>query len=480
MPPPVDELPTRDVTLDPRRLPRPASEVTAIVLVWAREEPARVGEMAFVAARSVLGRGGPRSEDPALRLELGRQRPGGLAAGGPLESGGVSRIQLAVEPHPDGLAVEQLAKRPLRVGGAVVERAVVPFGETFEIDDQLLFLVTRRSVDTLPAADAAVAFGDADRHGLVGESPAAWSLRASIEFAARAPTHVLVHGPSGTGKELVARAIHAASPRGGRPVVARNAATLPEGLIDAELFGNVRGYPNPGMAERNGLVGEADGSSLFLDEIGELPATLQAHLLRLLDRDGEYQRLGDAKVRRADLRVIAATNRDPATLKHDLAARLVVRVEVPGLDARPEDVPLLLRGILATIARHEPALVDRFRVAGDAPRFRVAAALVDALVRHRYTTHVRELERLVWTAVAESKGDIVVLGPATQAALAPRAADDAGGASDDREETIDPGADAIRAALAEGKGSVTAAARSLGLRNRYVLYRLMRKHGIEP
>jgi transcriptional regulator with GAF, ATPase, and Fis domain len=432
----------------------------------------------------VIGRGGARSEDSAPRLELGRQRPGGLAAGGALESGGVSRIQLAVEPREDGIAVEQLARRPLKVAGDVVERAVVPFGATFEIDDQLLFYVTRRSVGGPAAADTSAPFGEADRHGLVGESPAAWALRASVEFAARAPAHVLVHGPSGTGKELVARAIHAASTRGGRAMVARNAATLPDGLIDAELFGNVKGYPNPGMAERNGLVGEADGSSLFLDEIGELPAGLQAHLLRLLDRDGEYQRLGDSRVRRADLRVIAATNRDPASLKHDLAARLVVRVEVPGLEARREDVPLLLRAILGTIARHEPGLVERFRLSGDAsrvPRFRVAAALVDALVKHAYTTHVRELERIVWTAVAESKGDLVMLGPATLAALAPPAAgaDPTAAASEDREETVDPGADAIRAALAEGKNSVTAAARTLGLRNRYVLYRLLKKHDID-
>ncbi len=489
-PPLHDDLPTRDPTQRGGRPRRAPVEVPALVLLWAPEEPGRVGEVALLGGPAVLGRGGARPEDPAPRLVLGRHRPGGLVAGGPPVSSGVSRIHAVVSPAGDGVRVERRGRRALRVGGHEVDAAVVRPGETFEIEDQLLLLVTRRAPEGPPAADASFTFGAADRHGLVGESPAVWALRAAIEFAARAPNHVLIHGPSGTGKELIARAIHAASPRGGRALVARNAATLPEGLIDAELFGNVRGYPNPGMAERAGLVGEADGSTLFLDEIGELSPTLQAHLLRLLDRDGEYQRLGDPRARRADLRVVAATNRAPAQLKHDVAARLMLRVEVPGLEARREDVPLLLDQILATITTHDPALVARFRVADAPPRFRVAGALVDALVRHPYRTHVRELERLVWGAVAESPGDTVGLGPATVAALAAAAADATLGSADDvaaesdaavaapDDETVDPGADAIRAALARAGGSVTAAARALGLRNRYVLYRLLRKHGL--
>ena len=132
---------------------------------------------------------------------------------------------------------------------------------------------------------------------------------------------MLVRGESGTGKELCAAAIHGLSARGARPLVARNAATFPAGLVDAELFGNAKNYPNPGTAERDGLIGEADGTTLFLDEIGELPAAPQAHLLRVLDRNGEYQRLGDSRPRCADLRVVAATDRAVSELKHDFAAR---------------------------------------------------------------------------------------------------------------------------------------------------------------
>ncbi len=137
-----------------------------------------------------------------------------------------------------------------------------------------------------------------------------WQMRERIAFAANAGKHVLLHGESGTGKELAARALHALSSRAGKPFVSRNAATLPSGLIDAELFGSARNYPNAGMPERAGLVGQADGGTLFLDEIAEIPAEQQAHLLRVLDADGEYQRLGEATTRRSDLVLVGATNRD--------------------------------------------------------------------------------------------------------------------------------------------------------------------------
>ena len=489
-----DDRPTRDVTQRPSARAPEATEAFAVVIVWAREEPERLGEVGLVTGRRVVGRGDARAEDPARRLEWVRQRPGAIEARPPLTSTGVSRIHLTLEPTGAGLKVRALGRRPVRVAGVAVDEAggLAAAGATIELDGELLLLVTRRApVWPATGVPAGFGFGAADAHELVGESPAVWAVRAAAAFAARVPAHVLVHGPSGAGKELVARAIHAGSARAARPLVARNAATLPEGLIDAELFGNIRGYPNPGMPERRGLVGEADGSSLLLDEIGELPATAQAHLLRLLDRDGEYQRLGDPTRRRADLRVIAATNRDPAELKHDLAARLGVRVAVPGLDARREDVPLLVQHALAIAARDHGELVARFRGAGG---FRVSAELMAALVTHPYTTHVRELDRLVWQAVAESPGDIVALGPATRAALAaaravvearrPAAADvrepDArDGDGDGDSPTEDPGADAIRAALAAARGSVTRAATALGLRNRYVLYRLLKKHGIE-
>ncbi len=135
--------------------------------------------------------------------------------------------------------------------------------------------------------------------------------------------------------------------------------------MDAELFGHAKNYPNQGSPERRGLVGEADGGTLFLDEFAELPASLQAHLLRVLD-DGEYHRLGDARARRADLRLIAATNRPEQSLKHDVLARLKARIAVPDFDARREDIPLLVAHLLRRQAAGAPALLERFFPGGAA------------------------------------------------------------------------------------------------------------------
>src|SRR5262249_51707936 len=199
-------------------------------------------------------------------------------------------------------------------------------GDTLELGRQMVFLCVRRPawITGAPPAEEH-SFGDADAHGIVGESPVIWQLRERIAFVGPRSGHALIHGESGTGKELVARALHACSLRTGRPLVARNAATIPEGLVDAELFGNVRNYPNAGMPGRPGLIGEADGGTLFLDELAELPVSLHAHLLRVLD-GGEYTRLGEARPRRSDFRLIGATNRPESALKHDVLARLTFRI----------------------------------------------------------------------------------------------------------------------------------------------------------
>ena len=197
-----------------------------------------------------------------------------------------------------------------------------------------MILLCARRPPSLPALRSANArqsfrFGSADPSGYVGESPQAWNLRDEVALAAARREHVLILGESGTGKELVAQAVHALGARATRRFVARNAATVPSGIIDAELFGSAANYPNAGMPERPGLVGEADGSTLFLDEIGELPTELQTHLLRLLD-GGDYQRLGDARRRTANLRVVAATNRPMGQLKPDPRPGSLCVCECPG------------------------------------------------------------------------------------------------------------------------------------------------------
>jgi len=324
--------------------------------------------------------------------------------------------------------------------------------------------------------DAPPAFGEADVHGVVGESAAAWSLREQIAFGARRSAHVLVTGASGTGKELVAQAIHGGSARAGRKLVARNAATLPSGLIDAELFGNVANYPHAGMPERPGLIGQADGSTLFLDEIGELPADLQAHLLRVMD-GGDYQRLGEARRRSADIRFIAATNRPPSELKHDLLGRFGLRIQVPGLAERREDICLLGRHLLGRIAAGDPQLGQRFFSQWNGRRGepRMSAALARALTLHDYTAHARELEALLWQALSTSPGTFLDLTEEVEALRGAAASGAPSPPAPPREVT----ADEIRQALARHAGVKDRVWRDLGLPSRHALRRLILKHGIE-
>jgi two-component system nitrogen regulation response regulator GlnG/two-component system response regulator HydG len=386
----------------------PALEALALIVAWSREEPHRIGEVAIVDCEQILGRGGARPEDDVPRARLAQQRPKCLTLTGPIGSLRISRVQLRLKPIEGGLFVESVGRCPMLLNGERAERGEVRHGDTIQLKNELVFVVVRRRKDMLALrsypADRALEFGRADGCGFVGESEAAWLLRDRLAFIARSEGHVLIRGESGSGKELAARAVHALSSRAARPLVSRNAATVPEGLVDAELFGNVKNYPNPGTAEREGLIGEADGSTLFLDEIGELPVHLQAHLLRVLDRGGEYQRLGEARVRKADLRVVAATNRAIDELKHDFAARLTLRVDVPSLAERREDVPLLVRHILERAAATNDHVAEAFFTAWPGGTARVEPDLVDRLVRHAYRTQTRELEQLLWQALAESTG----------------------------------------------------------------------------
>ncbi len=474
---------------------RSSARVPHLVACWSLDEPERVGEVAPLGAAAVLGRGDAQPDDLAARLIWYQPRPDGTHAQPPLASRRISRSQLHLEPTPEGnVAVRQLGRCPLVVRGKRVERAVVAPGETFSLDSTALYLVVARSLE-VPASrapSARFAFGQADPDGIVGESPGIWALREQVALAAAGPHHVLVTGESGSGKELVARALHAHSSRRSAPFVARNAATFPEGLIDAELFGSARGYPNAGSPERPGVVGEADRGTLFLDEIGELPQTLQAHLLRLLDRGGEYQRLGESRVRRADLRVVAATNRAATALKHDLAARFATRISTLTLGERLSDLPLLIRFLLRRLATSGSAIERRFVDSnGEA---RVQPELIERLLSVPYTTHLRQLERLLWVAVESSTGsyveltpEVIALAAETPASEAPDAAPSSALSGEDSASVEceaevawnEVSEDAIRDALAQSGGNVSDAARRLKLKNRYVLIRLLKKYGIE-
>jgi DNA-binding NtrC family response regulator len=282
--------------------------------------------------------------------------------------------------------------------------------------------------------------------------------------------------------------LSAAAPR---RLIARNAATIPEGIADAELFGNAKNYPNAGMPQRKGLVGEADQSTLFLDEFAELSAGVQARLLRVLD-DGEYQSLGDAHARRAAFRLVAASNRPQSALKPDLLARFRFRIELPDLNARREDIPLLVRHLLVS---HAPSRAARQAVASASGSeqdldAQIWCELIGESLRRPYATNVRELAAWLTEATSTSPGQGPILGlprpepaaapaSASAATLPPQAATPTPASYDDLSDSGEPHSAAIQAMLDRHNGVLETTWRALGLKNRHVLARLIAKHGLQ-
>ncbi|HSC86223.1 MAG TPA: sigma 54-interacting transcriptional regulator [Polyangiaceae bacterium] len=476
--------------------------VPTLCIAWSFDEPERIGETALVAGPLELGRGDEGS-GPARALWY-QQRDREWVRRPPLSSRRISRSQLLLEPRSDGVFVRQIGRTPLVVDGIEVAEAFVPIGGCFSLSGALLLWVDSRA--PAPASSSPVdfttmsfPFGAADRDGMVGESQACWTLRARLAELTESTRPLLILGESGTGKELAARAVHRGSPRSRGPFVARNAATIPEGLADAELFGSIRGYPHASAPERPGLLGEAEGGTVFLDELGELPLAVQAHLLRLLDEGAEYQKLGEARTRRADVRIVAATNRSVDELKHDLAARFSLRVELSPLGARRSDIPLLIQHQLRRLELAFPAL-ERFAFAGldGLRRYRVTPELVESAMIRPYRTHSRELEALLLDAAAHSPHDYLDLPHSVSAKSLRYLLDEDDGASGERarpSSLVTPAdssgellrdarrydevsRDELERALASSEGNVTHAATNLGLKNRYVLLRLMKKFGL--
>ena len=232
--------------------------------------------------------------------------------------------------------------------------------------------------------------------GLIGESPVMRALFRAIGRLAGSSLSVLLRGESGSGKERIARALHASSPRADGPFVALNVAALPADLLESELFGHEKGAFSGAEAARAGYFEQADGGTLFLDEIGEMPEPLQSRLLRVLD-DGAFYRLGGRAPVRVDARIVAATHRDleravaSGRFREDLFHRLnVVPLTVPPLRERPEDIGPLLDHFLARAAAE----------VGDAPR-RLTDAARDRLRTHPWPGNVRELVNRCrrWTAL---------------------------------------------------------------------------------
>lgn len=238
-----------------------------------------------------------------------------------------------------------------------------------------------------------------DAPQLLGDAPRMQALFRAMGRVAAAPLNVLITGETGTGKELVARALHRESPRARKPFIALNTAAIPSELLESELFGHEAGAFTGANKRHVGRFEQADGGTLFLDEIGDMPPALQTRLLRVL-AEGEFFRVGGRELIRVDVRVIAATHQPLEALvadgrfRADLLHRLdVVRLRLPPLRERREDIPLLAARFLAAAAQklHAPAK-------------RLSPAALERLQAHDWPGNVRELENLCWRLAALAPG----------------------------------------------------------------------------
>ncbi len=327
-----------------------------------------------------------------------------------------------------------------------------------------------------------------ERYGfrnLVGRSAAMRQIFSMVQRVARSKATVLITGESGTGKEVVARAIHAHSARKDGPFVPVNCGAIPEGLIESELFGHVRGAFTGAVSSRRGLFEAAQGGTLFLDEVGELPPAMQVKLLRTL-QDRRVKRVGASDEMPVDVRVIAATNRQieedvrAGTFRQDLYYRLnVVRIHLPPLRERTEDIPLLVQHFLQ---RFSQELGKKVRS--------VEPAVLDVLSHYAFPGNVRELENLVERALTLETGERLSLRslPRHIFEAVGQAASDVVEPSRlelppegiDLEATLERiERDLLQQALERTGGNRTEAARLLGITFRSIRYKL-RKYGMVP
>ena len=435
---------------------RAADDATALEAICAA-----AAERLGAGTVAIFGR-----DDRALAVH-GRHWPGPpLVARQALAHGAAGGAESANEPRERA--------EPIRFGGEVVAALACRWPAGATVDREGAAVVLRaaalsaaphaRALLDRPPAPPPSAWAD-----LIGESPAAAALRESVGRAARAPFPVLIEGESGCGKELVARAIHRLGPRRDRRFCALNCAALTDDLVETELFGHARGAFTGAAGERAGLFEEADGGTVFLDEIGELSARAQAKLLRVL-QEGEVRRVGENMPRRVDVRVVAATNRrlaaevEAGRFRADLRFRLdVVRIAVPPLRERTSDIPLLA----AHFWQDASARVgSRAALSGDA---------LAALARYDWPGNVRELQNVIaWIAVHSPRrgrvGSSALPAHVAQATAPAHRSFEA--ARQEFERRF------VRAALAGANGRRARAAEALGL-TRQGLSKMMRRLGID-
>ena len=301
---------------------------------------------------------------------------------------------------------------------------------------------------------------------LVAESAAMQPVLRIVERVGPSDANVLITGENGTGKSLVARALHAMSPRAARSIVTVNAGGVSEGVFESELFGHVKGAFTDAKVDRVGRFELADGGTLFMDEIANVPVSQQTKLLRVLEA-GEFERLGSSKTRRADVRILTATNADlhaevdAGRFRQDLLFRLnTIEIHVPALRERREDLPVLANQFLESHRRHYRKTVEGFE-----------PGAMRALLDHQWPGNVRELDHAVERAVLMSRGPVI-----EAADLALKAGREPAIRLEDM-SLEDVECFLVKKAMARYEQNVSHAARALGL-SRSALYRRLQRYGV--
>ncbi len=304
-------------------------------------------------------------------------------------------------------------------------------------------------------------------HGILGRSEPMREVYRAIHKAASTPATVLISGESGTGKELIARAIHYSSPRSSARFVAVNCGGIPEGLLESELFGHMKGAFTGATESRAGFFQTADGGTILLDEVSETSLAMQVKLLRVL-QDGEVSMVGSTRPRAVDVRVLAATNKDLQKLiakglfREDLFFRLnVISIVAPPLRERPEDI--------VQLSRH---FIDRFAAEYDLPAPHLNGRVVEALLEYPWPGNVRELENLMQRLVVMSPGEAIKMPHL------PRYMRFSVGSERGLDRTLaEVERDHIRNVLARVGGNKTQAARILGIDRKTLRQKLKRLEG---
>ena len=314
---------------------------------------------------------------------------------------GTSVIEAAVERYPEIIGIVMTGYGTVRDAVEVIKRGAADFvTKPFQFDELRLALDGAIEQRRLKSENAWLREQLQQRYsfeGIVGRSRVMRDLFQTLETVARTASTILVSGETGTGKEVVARAIHHASPRRGQRFVALNCSAIPENLLEAEIFGHVRGAFTGAIGTRQGRLEQAHRGTLFLDEVGTMSMPLQVKLLRVL-QEREFERVGDNQTIKVDVRVIAATNADlgrmvaDGSFREDLYYRLnVIPVTLPPLRDRREDIPLLVQHFLQKFCNE----VGR-------PVMTVSQAAMRSLMTNAWPGNVRQLENAMERAVALS------------------------------------------------------------------------------